>query len=133
MISLPPVGRDRPAERVRVGQAAIRQARGMRSSMSPMEVKLWARLKLLRSEGFHFRRQAPFRSYFLDFVCFGNRLVVEVDGSQHTEDGQWKHYRLRDQVLDQEGFRVLRFWTHQVRENIDGVMHNIRLTLGAPV
>ncbi len=105
----------------------------MRSSMSPMEVKLWARLKLMRAEGFQFRRQAPFGPYFLDFVCFRARLVVEVDGAQHTEDAQWEHDRMRDQALEREGFHVLRFWTHQVRENVDGVMHNIRLALGAQV
>jgi len=98
-----------------------------------MEVKLWSRLKHLRAEGFHFRRQAPFRAYFLDFVCYRQRLVIEVDGAQHTEDAQWEHDRMRDQLLEREGFRILRFWTHQIRENIDGVMHNIRLALGAPV
>jgi very-short-patch-repair endonuclease len=101
--------------------------------MPEMEVKLWSRLKRLRAEGFHFRRQAPFGPYFLDFVCFAERLVVEVDGAQHTEDAQWKHDRLRDQMIEREGFRVLRFWTHEVRENVDGVMHTIRLALVAPV
>jgi very-short-patch-repair endonuclease len=41
-------------------------------------------LKRLRERGFHFRRQRPFRAYYLDFVCFDRRLVVEVDGGQHT-------------------------------------------------
>jgi very-short-patch-repair endonuclease len=101
--------------------------------MPPMEAKLWLRLRALRAEGYHFRRQAPFRGYFLDFVCFSRRLVVELDGAQHGDDDQWRHDRIRDQVIEGEGFTVLRFWNHQVRENVDGVMHNIRLALGAPV
>jgi very-short-patch-repair endonuclease len=44
---------------------------------------MWSFLKRLRAEGFHFRRQAPFRGYFLDFVCHAQRLVIEVDGRMH--------------------------------------------------
>jgi very-short-patch-repair endonuclease len=52
---------------------------------------------------FHIRRQAPFRGYFLDFVCFERRLVVELDGSQHGEDDQADHDFVRDLVLKREG------------------------------
>ena len=101
--------------------------------MTPMEVRLWKQLKLMRAEGFHFRRQAPFRGYYLDFVCFSRRLVIELDGSQHGEGPQEAHDAVRDAVLTREGFRVLRFWNLQVRENIDGVIYTIRLSLGADV
>jgi very-short-patch-repair endonuclease len=94
-----------------------------------MEVKLWSRLKKLRSEGYRFRRQAPFRGYYLDFVCFTRRLVIEVDGGQHGEDEARTHDEVRDAVLRREGFRVLRFWTSAVRENIDGVMLTIQSAL----
>ncbi|MFZ4605936.1 MAG: endonuclease domain-containing protein [Caulobacter sp.] len=101
--------------------------------MTPVEVRLWKRLKVMRAEGFHFRRQAPFRGYFLDFVCFSRRVVIELDGSQHGEGLQEAHDAVRDAVLKREGFRVLRFWNRQARENMDGVIHNIRLALGADV
>ena len=93
--------------------------------MTEAEVILWSRLKRLRSEGFHFRRQAPFRGYFLDFVCFERRFVIEVDGGVHGEDVQAAHDRERDGVLQREGFRVLRFWNSEVRSNLHGVMHSI--------
>ncbi|MES2033752.1 MAG: endonuclease domain-containing protein [Pseudomonadota bacterium] len=99
--------------------------------MPPMEVKLWKRLRMLRAEGFHFRRQAPFRGYYLDFVCFSRRLVVELDGGQHSDNAQLAHDAVRDAVIRREGFTVLRFWNGAVRDNIDGVMHSIRLALGA--
>jgi very-short-patch-repair endonuclease len=98
-----------------------------------MEAKLWSRLKLLRAEGFHFRRQAPFRGYYLDFVCFSRKLVVELDGTTHADDSQIAYDAVRDVVVRREGFTVLRFFNHQVRENIDGVMHKVRLALCAPV
>jgi very-short-patch-repair endonuclease len=62
----------------------VERAREMRKALTPPEARLWAGLKRLRAEGFHFRRQAPFRGYFLDFVCHGRRLVIEVDGRSHA-------------------------------------------------
>ena len=103
----------------------------MRQNMSEAEVKLWARLKRLRERGFHFRRQAPFRGYFLDFVCFSRRLTVEVDGGQHSEAEQAAHDEVRDRVLRSQGFRVMRFWASQVHREIDWVMDAIVLALEA--
>ncbi|HZZ66724.1 MAG TPA: endonuclease domain-containing protein [Phenylobacterium sp.] len=103
----------------------------MRQTMSEAEVKLWARLKFLRERGFHIRRQAPFRGYYLDFVCLSRRLVIEVDGGQHSEEAQAAHDELRDRVLRSQGFRVMRFWTSQVHQEIDDVMDVIVLALEA--
>jgi very-short-patch-repair endonuclease len=107
----------------------IARARELRRNMSVAEVKLWARLKLLRAQGFHVRRQAPFRGYYLDFVCFARRVVVEVDGGQHSEDEQAAHDELRDRVLRREGFRVMRFWAGQIHNEIGDVMDAIVLAL----
>jgi very-short-patch-repair endonuclease len=93
--------------------------------MSPPEVLLWRRLKRLRAQGFHFRRQAPFRGCFLDFVCFSRRLVVEVDGGQHAEEEQAAHDTVRNQVLRREGFDVLRFWAGTVMNEPGEVMDTI--------
>ncbi|MDO9222419.1 MAG: DUF559 domain-containing protein [Caulobacter sp.] len=112
---------------------STKYARELRANMTLMEVRLWKRLKLMRAEGFHFRRQAPFRGYYLDFVCFSRCLIIEIDGSHHGEGAQEAHDAVRDAVLKREGFQVLRFWNWQVQKNIDGVMYNIRLSLGANV
>lgn len=93
--------------------------------MTEPEVILWSRLKLLRAQGFHFRRQAPFRGYYLDFVCFARRLVIEIDGRGHADDAQAAHDSTRDAVLEREGFRTLRFWNNAVRQNLDGVVYAI--------
>ena len=93
--------------------------------MSEAEVMLWSRLKLLRERGYRFRRQAPFRGYFLDFVCYQRRLVVEVDGGQHSDDRQSEHDFVRDQVLARHGFRVLRFWAGEVRRDLTTVVERI--------
>ena len=105
------------------------RARQLRNNMTPPEVRLWARLKSLRERGFHIRRQAPFRGYYLDFVCFDRRVVIEVDGGHHGEDVQADHDVTRDMVLRREGFRVMRFWSGEVMGNTDGVVDAIVLAL----
>ena len=109
----------------------IARAREFRRNMSEPEVMLWSRLKGLRERGFRMRRQFPFRGYYLDFVCFSRRLVVEVDGFQHGEDAHVEHDAIRDRILQRQGFRVLRFWASDVRRNLSGVMAQIVLALEA--
>jgi very-short-patch-repair endonuclease len=106
-------------------RSQIPRARVMRSNMSRPEVILWARLKRLRERGYHFRRQAPFKGYYLDFVCYPYRLVIEVDGFQHGEDRQAEHDAIRDAILERHGFRVLRFWASDVGYDTDEVMDQV--------
>ena len=64
-------------------------ARHLRKHPTIAEARLWDELRELRRQGYHFRRQAPIESYVVDFICFDQRLIVEVDGIQHatSEDG----------------------------------------------
>jgi very-short-patch-repair endonuclease len=102
--------------------------------MSVQEVRLWVRLRALRADGFHFRRQAPLLGYFPDFLCMSRRLVVEVDGPHHEELEQRDHDVRRDQVLASSGFQTLRFPTRAVHEDIDAVVALIchALTAASP-
>jgi len=110
---------------------SIKRARAMRRAMSTQEVRLWVRLRELRAEGFHFRRQAPLLGYYPDFVCLSRRLIVEVDGPHHRELEQAAHDAIRDQVLRRHSFQTLRFWTQAVHEDIDAVMDVICHALSA--
>ena len=101
------------------------RARRFRSNLTRHEARLWKWLKTLRSEGYHFRRQAPFQSYYLDFVCFSRRLVIELDGGGHSDPVQEEHDRIRDRVLTREAFRVLRIWNRALDESIVGVTDQI--------
>jgi very-short-patch-repair endonuclease len=101
------------------------RARALRKSMTPQEVKLWVHLRSWKSRGFHFRRQAPRERYILDFVCLRHRIVVELDGGQHNSDLHAERDRLRDSKLAAEDFITLRFWNHEVDENLQGVLEII--------
>jgi very-short-patch-repair endonuclease len=66
---------------------------------------MWRLLRDRRLAQYKFRRQAPFQSFILDFVCFEKRLVIEIDGSQHASS---RCDAARDAVLGTEGFRIAR-------------------------
>ena len=57
----------------------------MRADATKAENVLWQALRNRQLEGLKFKRQAPLGGYILDFVCFEARLIVEVDGGQHSE------------------------------------------------
>ncbi|HSZ74293.1 MAG TPA: endonuclease domain-containing protein [Rhizomicrobium sp.] len=116
----------------RSGPDNIKRARQLRGEPTMAEKQLWRKLLDLNRQGFHFRRQAPFRSYILDFVEHGARIVIELDGSQHGLPENQRRDFVRDRLLASEGYRVLRFWNDDVYENIDGVVETIARTLRRP-
>ena len=77
-------------------------------------------------EGFKFRRQQPIGNYIVDFICLEKKLVIELDGGQHTEPDKKEYDRERDAWLEKEGYRVLRFWDNQVSLNSKEVLTVIR-------
>jgi very-short-patch-repair endonuclease len=93
--------------------------------MTPQEVKLWVRLRELRALGLHFRRQSPIVSFIVDFECRRARLIIEVDGGQHNRDDEFARDRIRDELLAKAGYRVLRFWNHEIDQQLDGVVETI--------
>jgi very-short-patch-repair endonuclease len=108
---------------------ANERARALRKSMSDAERKLWRGLRARRIDGARFRRQHPMGRYIVDFVCLEQRLVVEVDGGQHTEDEHVAADARRDRWLESEGYRVMRVSTTDVHSNVDGVLDTIWATL----
>jgi very-short-patch-repair endonuclease len=87
-------------------------ARRLRKTMTRQEMKLWV-------------RQSPREGYIVDFVCMRHRLVVEVDGGQHSFDAHAAKDAGRDGNLRDSGFRVLRFWNNEIDRNFDGVLTTI--------
>ena len=98
----------------------ILRARSLRQNPTDAERKLWQRLRHLPNA--HFRRQATIGTFFADFGCHTTRLVIEVDGGQHAES---ESDQSRTAYLNENGYRVLRFWNHDVLTNIEGVLELI--------
>ena len=104
---------------------ANERARELRKTMSAPERKLWRALSNGQAGGLRFRRQHPMGTYVVDFVCLDRHLVIEVDGSQHGHNAQMVHDQKRTQWLEDEGYRVIRFWANEVMSNTDGVVATI--------
>lgn len=95
------------------------RARRLRRDSTDAEQCLWSRLRAGRLDGLKFKRQVPIGQYIADFVCFEARLIVEVDGGQHSES---EYDERRDRELSGRSFRVLRFWNHSVLKDTDDVV-----------
>jgi very-short-patch-repair endonuclease len=103
--------------------------RGLRNAPTDAEQRLWQRLRGRQLDDCKFRRQHPFGNYILDLVCLERRVVVELDGSQHSTSINYDLQRTHS--LENSGFVVLRFWNNQIYENVDGVLEMILLALRA--
>ena len=100
-------------------------ARTLRKNQTDAERKLWHHLRAREFESIKFRRQQPIGRFIADFVSFEKKLVIELDGGQHTEEMD----KQRDLWLKEQGFRILRFWDNDVFQNMDGVLEEIRKQL----
>jgi very-short-patch-repair endonuclease len=99
------------------------KARILRKAPTPAEAKLWAYLRAGRLTGAKFRRQHALGNYVPDFCSIKHRLIIELDGSQHLEQQEYDEERTK--FLEARGYRVLRFWNHDVMNDIDSVLQVI--------
>jgi very-short-patch-repair endonuclease len=102
----------------------------MRKALTDAELKFWNAVRAHRLMGLGFRRQLPIAGYIVDFARPEQRLVVELDGSQHAIDRNTAYDAQRTKRLEADGRTVLRFWNHDVLKDIDGVCLHILKVLG---
>jgi very-short-patch-repair endonuclease len=102
----------------------------LRTQQTEAEQKLWTLLRSRRFSGFKFRRQQPIDRYIADFCCLEAKLVIEVDGGHHAE--QMEDDERRTQYLEENGFKVLRFWNNEVMKETHSVLEMIHASLLSP-
>jgi very-short-patch-repair endonuclease len=103
-----------------------KRAQQLRNSTTDAEQVLWWHLRSRQLEGYKFSRQMPVGPFICDFLCRKRRLIVELDGGQHAENAKDVH---RTAFLEQQGYRVIRFWNNDVLCNVEGVLQTILQTL----
>ena len=104
------------------------RARELRRFATDAERVLWSHLRNRQLEGCKFRRQVPIDRFIADFACLERRLVIELDGGQHVE--QARYDKARTGVLEAAGWTVLRFWNHEVLQNVEGVLVAVIAAIG---
>ncbi|WP_206054827.1 endonuclease domain-containing protein [Nitrosococcus wardiae] len=108
------------SHRTRISSLVKQRVRELRREPSEAERQLWQHLRRRQLGGYRFRRQHPLGHYVVDFVCLEAQLVIEVDGGQHSEQQDYDQWRT--EWLTQRGFRVLRFWNHEVLSSTEAVI-----------
>ncbi|HET8533929.1 MAG TPA: DUF559 domain-containing protein [Sphingomicrobium sp.] len=103
------------------------RARELRNNATPAERALWWELSARKIVGVRFNRQVPIGPFVCDFVSRSRKLVIEIDGGQH--DWRSDEDAARTRYIEAQGFRVIRFWNHDVLERIEGVVKEIERVL----
>ena len=112
------------------GSERLVRARRLRRDLTDAERLLWSHLRSRQLRGVKFRRQMWLCGYIADFACPEAKLIVEADGGQHAE--QEDYDALRTEIFAREGYRILRFWNHDILENTTGVLETISAALPSP-
>jgi very-short-patch-repair endonuclease len=94
----------------------------LRKVSTPAEIKLWSRIRDDQL-GITFRRQHAIGSYIVDFCAPRKKLIIELDGSQHLEQAEYDEERTK--YFEAHGYRVLRFWNHDVMNDMESVLQVI--------
>ncbi len=101
------------------------RARALRKALSPPEVLLWTRLRDRQPGRPTFRRQHPIGPYIADLYNAKARLVVEIDGWGHADEGKAEHDQRRDDCMRRLGLKVIRIPAAEVMRNADEVAQMI--------
>ena len=98
-------------------------AREMRREPTEAENMLWQHLRGYNLSGFKFRRQHNIERFIVDFYCAKAKLVIEVDGPIHQY--QPEEDAIRQEYLESQNLKVLRFKNEDVLNNVNEVIKQI--------
>jgi very-short-patch-repair endonuclease len=108
-------------------------AEGADRARSATEEFLYRRLETLSETKGRFRVNVALPIAFdglgnleVDLICADARVAVELDGAQHLADPiAYRRDRRKDQLLQENGYFVLRFLAEDVGKDLDAVLDAI--------
>ena len=106
--------------------------RDLRNNGTSAEATLWRSLQRKQLGGRKFRRQHSIKNYIVDFYCFSEKLVIELDGDYHYSGYAIEQDQRRDEGLNRLGIKVLRFENDEVFWNLEGVLERIAQEFTSP-
>ena len=113
---------------IRYNKNLVQNARGLRKNMTPEEKHLW--YDLLKKLPYNVRRQHNIENYIVDFYIAEKKLVIEVDGIQHTSPEAKQYDQERTNILNRWGIRVLRYSNDSINNEFRTVASSILNALG---
>src|SRR5579863_1296780 len=99
----------------------------LRKNTTPAEQFIWSLLRSRRLGGYKFRRQQIIQNFIVDFVCYKKKLIIELDGGQHFENEKYDNYRTK--CLEEQGFKVIRFWNIHISGDVEKILDRILVEL----
>ncbi len=106
----------------------VQNARTLRKNMTREEKHLW--YDFLKRLPVNVRRQHNIQNFIVDFYIASHKIVIEVDGVQHTEPEHIQKDDLRDKELAKWGIKVLRYYNRDINQNFDSVALDILNHIG---
>ena len=103
-------------------------AQKLRRKMTPQEGRLW--YDFLKNLPQTVYRQKIIGNFIVDFYISSCKLVIELDGAQHTEPQAVEYDAQRTAYLQGIGCRVLRYANNAVDTNFAGVCEDILHNIG---
>jgi len=100
-------------------------SRQLRKNMTDAERLLWSKIRAKQLKGYQFYRQRIIGNYIVDFYCPKAKLVIEIDGGQHNSNKGLEKDKIRDDSIEEQKLKVLRFSDRDVFKNLDGVVERI--------
>ena len=101
----------------------ISNAKALRKNMTPEEKHLW--YDFLKRLPVTAKRQYSIENYIVDFYIAEKKVVIEIDGLQHTSAEHRKADEQRDLVLNGWGITVLRYSNDSIRNQFNAVAADI--------
>lgn len=99
-------------------------ARKNRLNMTLAENVLWQHIRN-NALGHKFLRQYIIGDFIVDFICRNEGLIIEVDGAYHSEPSKEEDDKMRDDILREHGYHVLRFSNNEILNNLNCVIDEI--------
>ena len=106
----------------------VQNARTLRKNMTPEENHLW--YDFLKRLPLNVRRQHNIENYIVDFYIAEKKVVIEVDGVQHSVPENMEADEKRDRALSAWNIKVLRYKNESIKKCFDDVCQNILENLG---
>lgn len=94
-------------------------AKNLRKNATPQENHLW--YDFLRHYPVRFQRQKAIDNFIADFYCHAAKLVIEIDGNQHTAPSAIQKDKFRTYVLEGYDLMVIRFTNQQIHRSFTEV------------
>ncbi len=108
------------------------KAKELRRFSTEAESALWEMLRN-KNLGEKFRRQHIIEGFIVDFVCLSKQLILEVDGGYHNRPEIKEADEFRTSILNELGYRVLRFTNEEVIADTESVLQKITDALLLPL